>query len=124
MHEVEMATRVLNAVRKISAEKKLPVLEVNLKVGEINEPSALKLWLKKLGGGEFRSTKFKIQRVPISVKCRNCGYAGKAKSIDTHLPDPKLGISCPKCGKHDLALTSGQELEIENVKLGSRRRND
>ena len=123
MHEVEMATRVLNAMRKISAEQKSRVLEVNLKVGEINEPSSLKLWLRKLGGDEFKSTKFNIQKVPITVKCRNCKYSGDAKSIDTHLPNPKLGISCPKCGKHDLSITTGQELEIEDVKLSPRRRN-
>jgi len=124
MHEVELATRVLNAIRKISAERKSRVLEVNLKVGEINEPSSLKLWLRKLGGEEFKSTKFTVKKVPITVKCRDCGYAGEAKSIDIHLPDPKLGISCPKCGEHDLSITSGQELEIVDVKLSSRRRND
>ena len=123
MHEVELATRVLNTLRQISAERKSRVLEANLKVGEINEPSSLRLWLKKLGGNDFRFTKFKITQVPIKIKCAKCGYSGNAKSIDTHLPDPKLGVTCPKCGGHDLSINTGQELEIVDVKLeeGSKR---
>ena len=76
-----------------------------------------------LGGKEFKSTKFKFHIVPITVKCNNCGFSGGAKSIDTHLPDPKLAIACPRCGLHDLSITTGQELEIEDVKVSTRRRN-
>ncbi|KUO40655.1 MAG: hypothetical protein AVW06_02180 [Hadesarchaea archaeon DG-33-1] len=116
MHEVELATRVLKALHQISADRGARVLEVNLRVGEINEPSSLRLWLKKLGGGEFNSTRFNIARVPILIKCK-CGYSGEAKSLDTHMPEPELGIACPKCGGYGTLLTSGTELEIVNVKL-------
>jgi len=116
VHEVELATRVLKALHQISAERGARVLEVNLRVGEINEPSSLRLWLKKLGGDEFNSTRFNIARVPIMIKCK-CGYSGEAKSLDTHLPEPELGIACPKCGRHEASLTSGTELEIINLKL-------
>lgn len=119
VHEVELATRVLSAVRKIEAEHGARALEVNLRVGEINEPGYLRLWLKKLGGNEFNSTKFNISQVPITIKC-GCGYEGSARSIDTHLPEPELGIACPKCGGHELKMTSGQELEIVDVKLKKR----
>ena len=87
-----------------------------MRIGEINEPSSLKLWLKTLGGDEFSSTRFNIAKVPITIKCK-CGYSGEAKSLDTHLPEPELGISCPKCGGHELSITSGQELNVINVKL-------
>jgi Zn finger protein HypA/HybF involved in hydrogenase expression len=120
MHEVELANRVLNALREISAEKKSRILEVTLKVGEMNEPNSLKFWLKKLSG-EFRSTKFKIQSLPLTVKCNNCGHTSRAKTIDAHLLDPLLAISCPKCGMRDMSITSGQELEIVSVKIGKRR---
>lgn len=122
MHEVELATRVLNTIRQMSIEKKSPVIEVNLKVGEINEPETLKLWLKKLGGDEFRLTKFRIERIPITIRCVKCGYSGAAKSLNTHLPDPRLGITCPKCGDQELFITTGQELEIVNVKMGGSKR--
>ncbi len=116
VHEVELATRVLNALHQISTDRGARVLEVNLRVGEVNEPSSLMLWLEKLGGDEFNSTRFNIAKVPITIKCK-CGYSGEAKSLETHLPEPELGISCPKCGGHELSITSGQELEIVNVKL-------
>ena len=116
MHEVELATRVLNALHQISTDRGARVLEVKLRVGEVNEPSSLMLWLEKLGGDEFNSTRFNIAKVPITIKCK-CGYSGEAKSLETHLPEPELGISCPKCGGHELSITSGQELEIVNVKL-------
>lgn len=116
MHEVELATRVLKALHQISADQRARVLEVNLRAGEIDEPSSLRPWLKKLGGDEFNSTRFNIVRVPIMIKCK-CGYSGEAKSLDIHLPEPELGIACPKCGGHGVSLTSGTELEIVNVKL-------
>ena len=116
MHEVELATRVLNVVRRIATEHGTRVLEVNLRVGEINEPNSLRFWLNKLGGDDFNSTKFNISPVPTTIRCK-CGYVGSASSIDTHLPEPELGISCPKCGGHELSITSGQELEIVDVKL-------
>lgn len=116
VHEIELAKRVLNAARQIATEHGARVLEVNLRVGEINEPNSLRLWLNKLGGDEFNLTKFNISQVPITIKC-GCGYSGKASSIDTHIPEPELGIPCPKCGGHEISLTSGQELEIVDVKL-------
>ena len=116
VHEVELAMRVLKVVRQIAIENNARILEVNLRVGEINEPNSLQLWLNKLGGDEFKLTKFNISQIPITIKCR-CGYVGEASSIDTHIPQPELGIPCPKCGGHEISLTSGQELEIVDVKL-------
>jgi Zn finger protein HypA/HybF involved in hydrogenase expression len=117
MHEVELATRVLETLRRVVAERKSRVLEADLKVGEINEPGSLYLWLRKLGGKDFRSTRFKITKIPITINCSECGYSGSARSTDTHLPDPRLGLVCPKCGGHELSITTGQELEIVKVKL-------
>ncbi len=117
MHEVEMANRILNALRKISADNRARVLEVNLRIGEINEPRNVKLWLKKLGGEEFRSTKFNIAPVQIEISCA-CGYTGKISSVpNTHSSEPELEIACPKCGKRGVRLNSGRELEIADVKL-------
>jgi len=117
LHEVAMATRILNALKKISAEHKARVLEVNLRVGMINEPQGVKLWLKKLGEKDFKNTKFNITSVPIEISCP-CGYKGKINStFDTHSPEPELEIACPKCGKHGIKLNSGRELEIVDVKL-------
>jgi Zn finger protein HypA/HybF involved in hydrogenase expression len=117
MHEVVLANRVLNALRKISAKHDAEVLEVNLRIGEMNEPRALRLWLKKLGRDEFKSTKFNISKVPLQIKC-SCGYSGKADlPADPHLPEPEIEVVCPKCGGQDISLTSGRELEIVDVKL-------
>jgi Zn finger protein HypA/HybF involved in hydrogenase expression len=117
LHEVEMATRILNALKKISAEHNARVLDVNLRVGMINEPQGVKLWLKKLGEKEFKNTKFNITSVPIEISCP-CGYKGKINStFNTHSPEPELEIACPRCRKHEIKLNSGRELEIVDVKL-------
>ena len=117
MHEVVLANRILNALRTITAKHDAKVLEVNLRIGELNEPRALRLWLKRLGRDEFKSAKFKIARVPLSIKCK-CGYSGEADlPADTHLPEPEIEVVCPRCGGHDISLTSGRELEIVDVKL-------
>ena len=120
MHEVVMATRILNALKKISAEHEARVLEVNLRVGMINEPQGVKLWLKKLGEKDFKDTKFNITPVPIEISC-SCGYKGTVESaFNTHSPEPELEITCPRCGKHGIKLNSGRELEIVDVKMESK----
>jgi hydrogenase nickel incorporation protein HypA/HybF len=117
MHEVELANRVLEMLRKVATEHRARVLEVDLRVGELNEPSALRLWLRRLGGDEFRSTKFKIEVAPLTIKC-GCGYLGPVNPpSDTHLPNPELEISCPKCGGREISIRSGRELEVIQVKL-------
>ena len=117
LHEVEMANRILTALRKISAENRAKVVEVNLRVGEINEPAGVKLWLRKLGGDEFKNTKFNVASTPIEISCK-CGYTGKIGSLpNTHSPEPELEIACPKCGRRGVTLNSGRELEIIDVKL-------
>ena len=65
---------------------------MNLRVGEINEPAGVKLWLRKLGGDEFKNTKFNVASAPIEISCK-CGYAGKISSLpNTHSPEPELEI--------------------------------
>lgn len=116
MHEVELATRVLDALRAVAKENRTKVLRVKLLVGELNEPCALRLWLKKLGGDEFRSTKFSITPIPLTISCK-CGYSGGARGVNPHLPEPELGIACPRCGRHEISLTTGRELEFLEVEL-------
>jgi Zn finger protein HypA/HybF involved in hydrogenase expression len=89
-------------------------------VGELNEPSALCLWLKKLGGTEFKTTKFNIETVPLTVSCK-CGYSGEINcAINTHSPAPELEITCPECGERGPIISSGRELEIISVELQKR----
>jgi Zn finger protein HypA/HybF involved in hydrogenase expression len=117
MHEVELASRILNALRRISADRRAKILRADLRVGELNEPSALRLWLKKLGGTEFKTTKFNIETVSLSISCK-CGYSGGVDcAINTHSPVPELEITCPECGERGPIISSGRELEIINVEL-------
>lgn len=118
-----MANRILEVLRRIATDQCAQVLEVDLRVGELNEPRSLKLWLKKLGGDEFRSTKFKIKVMPLTIKCE-CGYSGPADLPNVHLPEPELGISCPKCGGKEISINSGRELEVIQVRLQKRGKND
>ena len=61
-----MAVMAFNAIRKISDEKNSRVLDANFGVGAINEHSSFMVWLKKIGAKEFRFTKFKISKVPVT----------------------------------------------------------
>ena len=119
MHEVELANRVLEILRRIAAEHRAQVLEVDLRVGELNEPHSLQFWLKKLGGDEFRSTKFRVMVTPLVIKCE-CGYSGPTNPPEAHLPEPELGISCPRCGGRRITISSGRELEVIQVRLQGR----
>jgi Zn finger protein HypA/HybF involved in hydrogenase expression len=118
MHEVELANRVLEAVRGIASEQKGKLKKVNLKVGELNEPDSLDFWLKKLGGSEFVGVEFNIERVPLRIKC-DCGYSGGVNTpVDPHSPAPELELVCPKCeGRCSVSLESGRELEIVSVEM-------
>ncbi|KXA99748.1 hypothetical protein AKJ48_01785 [candidate division MSBL1 archaeon SCGC-AAA261O19] len=117
MHEVKIAEKILGTLRNIAEKHQARVVKANLRIGELNEPDGVLLWLKKLGGKEFESTEFEITRVPIRVSCE-CGYTGRVESVaHYHGTNPELHIACPKCGGHDFSLTSGQEKEIVDVEL-------
>ena len=117
MHEVMMAERILEALKGISEQHKAKVLKANIRVGEVNEPKGVLLWLKKLGGEQFKSTEFNITPISLEVSCE-CGYSGKVGSVaHYHSPDPELEVACPTCGGHNLELISGRELEIVDVEL-------
>ncbi|MCS7131937.1 MAG: hydrogenase/urease maturation nickel metallochaperone HypA [Hadesarchaea archaeon] len=123
MHEVELANRVLEILRRIASEHRAQVLEADLRIGELNGPRSLRLWLRKLGGDEFRSTKFRVEVTPLTIKCE-CGYSGPADSPNAHLPEPELGVTCPKCGGREISISSGRELEVIKVRLQKRGKND
>ena len=117
MHEVMLAERILEALKEISKQQKAKVLKANIKIGEVNEPKGVQMWLKKLGGEQFKSTKFNITPIPLEVSC-NCGFSGKVSSMAHYLsPEPELEIACPTCGGHEIELITGRELEIVDVEL-------
>ncbi len=117
LHDVMMAERILKTLRELSKQHKAKVVSANIRVGDMNEPKGVKMWLEKLGGNEFKDTKFKIMPVPLEVTCE-CGYSGGVGTVaHFHSPNPELEIACPACGGHGLELTSGKELEIVNVEL-------
>ncbi len=117
MHEVMLAERILEALKEISKQQKAKVLKANIKIGEVNEPKGVLMWLKKLGGEEFKSTKFNITHVPLEVSCQ-CGFSGKVGSVaHYHASEPELEIACPTCGGHEIELITGRELEIVDVEL-------
>jgi len=102
VHEVELATRVSKDLHQISAGRGARVLEVNLRVGEINEPRSLGLWLKKLGGDEFNSTGFNI------VRCQLCQSASAATPV-------KQKAWTPTCQSPGLELPAQNATGMEHL---------
>ena len=50
----------------------------------------------------------RLERVPLTVRCPKCAFAGAVK------PDT---LACPSCGAVGLTITGGREIELDSIDL-------
>lgn len=103
MHEITIANKIIQEIKKQGARK-----SIKLEVGE----------LSNIGKDELEETLNKLTKLEIKVinkkskiKC-NCGYIGKARIIEKE--HDYCIFNCPKCGNKPEVLEGG-EIKIIGV---------
>ncbi|MDP8236555.1 MAG: hydrogenase maturation nickel metallochaperone HypA [Candidatus Erginobacter occultus] len=108
MHEWTIADNLVRLVGEAARKEGLTeVSEVYVKVGVLRQviPETLKTAFSHLIGEiEFAGAELKIEKIPLAVKCRDCG---SKKAGDD------LAFTCGRCGGIDLEILAGDELYLD-----------
>jgi hydrogenase nickel incorporation protein HypA/HybF len=129
VHEWSLAEAVARYISENYRDKK--IVEIHLGLGELQNIDeeifsfALKEILRSEGYNNFDLV---IRRVPISLRCRSCGFSWSISKEDLSeelaeiihfLPEAIHSyMRCPKCGSRDFAIISGRGVYIEKIVLG------
>lgn len=121
MHEVSVMSSILDSVleelKKYRVEK---VEAVYLTIGELTflGEDQLRFAFEVLTKGTIlEGAELVVDREAVEVRCRGCGYAGKAEYLEDemyHLQVPTL--SCPRCGK-GVEAVKGKSCMVRSVKV-------
>jgi len=107
MHELAVAQAIIEKVEQWrQSEGGLRISAVGVRIGLLTDlvPDSLEFGFEALTSGtRFENTRLEIERVPITGRCAGCGQSFTVESF--------LFV-CPECGGRDVALLSGNELDI------------
>ncbi len=112
MHELSIASAILDAVRK-EAEKRPGghVSKVGVRIGVLSgvEPDALSFGFGALvDGSELEPLALEIERVARSQRCPPCDFTFE-------VTDDRL--ACPRCGSLETQFAGGDELDMAYLEV-------
>lgn len=110
MHELSIATEIINIVEKEASRQNLTrVEEIGLKIGALTgvNPDALTFAFEaSTGDTSLAGVVIKIEKIPVKGECRACGNAFEVQ---------EFVFICPECGSSDLKINQGEELDIDYI---------
>jgi hydrogenase nickel incorporation protein HypA/HybF len=110
MHELGIADSIVRTVLDEIRKRKLGrVTAVGVRIGELTDvvPEALEFGFEAIARGTLLAgTKLKIEQVPLKGVCQGCH---KDIAIERFL------FVCPHCNGSDIAVTSGEELDLTYI---------
>ena len=110
MHELSIATQLLELVAETAAEHNLRrVSRLRVVVGALGNviPTALEFAFEIAGKGTVaEGARLDIEEVPVTVRCNACG-------AETVLED--FAFLCGACGSLDVTVLKGNELYLDTV---------
>ncbi len=111
MHELSIALSMIEQIEEQAARHSGTVRAVQVKIGALSgvDCDALSFaWEIAREGTGFAGAKLEIERVPLLVRCSQCGA--------THSPDA-YAILCPTCVTPDQDILAGRELELTSLEI-------
>ena len=107
MHELSIATSILDTVlQEIEAKNLPPVENIVVRIGALSGllPDALEFSFEAIKQNTpLADTRLDIEKVSVTGKCRDC-------AADFEVED--FVFACPRCGSGNIEVTHGQELDI------------
>lgn len=112
MHELSLASDIIDTVKQTLSHEELPslrkiVLEIGAYSGVV--PDSLSFSFEAITAGtELAGAELEIINIPFRLKCNQC----KTEA------DPEYPIMlCENCGSSDTVVISGDELKIKEFKI-------
>ncbi len=129
MHEWALAEAVVTAASEIAEEQHLKeITEVRIKIGQLQQinDEIFKFALEQVKTAEFKNTKFRIESVEATLKCRSCSkkWLFDKEKLDEDTAEaihfvPEMVhtyIKCPKCGSPDFEILEGRGVWLDSIK--------
>jgi hydrogenase nickel incorporation protein HypA/HybF len=109
MHELSIATAVLNTACKHAAER--PVSVVSLRVGRLRQvvPDSLRFYFEIVARDTVcEGARLELAEIELQLHCRECATRWS----------PELPVfRCPDCGSADCTIEAGEELEVDYIEV-------
>ena len=112
MHELSVCVALLDQVQKIAREHDAVLVEtITLKIGPLSGveiPLLKHAYPLAAAGTVAEHAKLKIESIPVTVKCTECGVKSDAS------PNKLI---CAACGDFRTQLVSGDEMLLGRVEM-------
>lgn len=112
MHELSIATSIVDSVLQEVARRKLPPVQtIALRLGALSsvDPEALRFGFDAIiGDTPLANAKLEIEFVPVQGKCRACMH-----EFAVH----DFVFACPRCASGRIDTTRGDELDIAYLEV-------
>ncbi len=112
MHELSVATAVLNTALKHSDERRVSV--VNLRVGRMRQvvPDSLRFYFEIVARDTAcEGAALELEEIEVELRCRDC-----ERSWSPQIP----AFRCPDCASANVEVAAGEELEVQFIELEDR----
>lgn len=109
MHELSVASAILNTAVKHAAQR--PVSLVSLRVGRLRQvvPDSLRFYFEIVTRDTVcEHAELRISEIEVRLRCEDCGREWQPSM---------LAFRCPDCGASDVAVTTGEELEVDYIEV-------
>lgn len=110
MHELSIAQNIVDILNEqLKPQERRRISSVSVRIGELSGvvPESLEFSFQVIAAeSEFPSAVLQMELVPVSAKCNQCG---KTSSLSYGV------FFCPECGSGDVAILTGQELQVVAV---------
>ena len=110
MHELAITEGIIRAAipeaEKHGAKR---ILEIRLKIGVLSGvlPECIQYYFDIASRGTIaENARLVVEKIPVSIACPDCGYAGAAD---------RKRIRCPRCGGTGFKLTGGKEYFVDSL---------
>lgn len=120
MHEISLATKVIEIVEdSIRGQNVEKVTKIEVELGEFSSvtPEQFKTVFEMVAQDTIaQNAELKILLKPGRIRCLQCEYEGKAKSIQNHNHKHMLMVECPMCNSTSMEILEGKGLRVKNIK--------
>ncbi|MGB6132609.1 MAG: hydrogenase maturation nickel metallochaperone HypA [Acidobacteriaceae bacterium] len=111
MHELSIALSMMEQMEQQALKHGGAVRSVLVRIGDMSgvDCEALRFaWQIAREGTPFTRTELEIEKVPLLVRCSQCGETHEAQMF---------AIACPRCVTPEQEIVTGRELELRSVEM-------
>jgi hydrogenase nickel incorporation protein HypA/HybF len=109
MHELSVATAVLNTALKHADDRRVSV--VNLRVGRLRQvvPDSLRFYFEIVARDtSCEGAVLELEEIEARLRCTDC-----EREWAPEIP----AFRCPDCGSADVEVIAGEELEVQFIEI-------